>query len=433
MIKNPVLLYNKLVVVVMVLFVGIGIQPAFATTQLECIDAEFFEVTTDFVRIDKEYATHLTKGEIEEFDDLNKENIILGSFHDVGIKNITSPKTPCSGRTIPNFIKGSPVPEVFIQPGTESIDVTIVNNGTFPEYNLTCYVEIYEYITDPENGTLVYEDEITDIDLEEPNGGTKLLNFNWFTFADEGIYGLYIDLPLEIDDFPENNYRELIIGVDDTNPECDCPPIIDPPEPDGENGWFVSNITVTLNATDPWSNGVSSGVREIRYTVNGGSEQAIPGKTGSIVLTHDGKDILVKFWAIDRVGNVETPYITLIIDIDKTPPETSLIYEIVGGNWLIGWDYLYCFTVDECMSGVNVTYYRINGGEWMIYTEPFTLQGHVWLIEYYSIDNAGNVEDIKSSNVTISSNFYLFENLKLLNNYTDYIARFLIFAAFDID
>ena len=393
--RNPILLYKILIVGVIILVLGFSIQPVFASAQPKHI-------------------------QIEELDELHKDYIILDSFHDVGIKNITSPKTP-----FPAGTKSISDPEVFIQEGTEDIDVNVVNNGTFPELDLTCYVEIYEYITDPEHGILVYEDEITDIDLEEPNGGTKLLNFNDFTFANEGIYELILDLPLETDEYPDDNHKELIIGVDDTDPETDYPPILDPTDPDGENGWYVSNVTVTLNAFDPWSNEVSSGVKEIRYIVNGGAEKVLFGNSGSFILS-EGIDIFVEYWAVDRVGNVESPKNSFTVYVDITPPETYLIYEIVGGNWLIGWDFLYSFMVDEFLSGVNVTYYRIDGGEWMIYTEPFTLHGHGMQIEYYSIDNAGNVEDIKSSNVTISSSFYPFKNLRLLNNFIEYIGIFLI-------
>jgi hypothetical protein len=228
---------------------------------------------------------------------------MLDSFHDVGIKNITSP-------------------EEYIQPGTQYIDVIVENNGTFPEYGLTCYAEIWEYISDPENGSLVYEDEITDIDLE-PLGGTELLNFKDFTFAYEGIYCLYIDLPLEIDDFPENNQRELVIGIDDTKPVSSH--ILNPPEPDGENGWYVNDLEVTLTASDPRSNDVSSGVDMIKYKVGGGSEQTIIGSTGSFLITqkHDGHDILVEYWAVDNVGNTESKH-SFTVDMDQTPPTTDL-------------------------------------------------------------------------------------------------------------
>ena len=267
----------------------------------------------------------------------------IDDFHDVGIKSITSPSNPFNKFKLFSLQD----PEVYIQPGTEDIEVIVENNGTFPEYDLTCYVEIYEYITDPENGTLAYEDEITGIDLDEPNGGTKLLNFKSNTFPDEGIYKLFVDLPLEIDDFPENNQKELNIVVDDTEPASDYPPIFDPPEPDGWNGWYLSDVNVTLSATDDMS-----GVKEIRYTIDSGAEQVISGSNGSFVLTEEGYDILVEYWAIDNAGNVETPKNSFTIDIDQMPPDVSLTYEVIGGNPWQGWEFEFTLIATDEMSGI---------------------------------------------------------------------------------
>jgi hypothetical protein len=274
---------------------------------------------------------------------------------------------------------------VYIQPGTEDIEILVVNNGTFPEYDLTCYAKIYEFITDTENGTLVYEDEITGIDLDKPYGGTKLLNFKSNTFPDEGIYKLFVDLPLEIDDFPENNQRELIIAVDDTDPVSDYPPILDPPEPTGNKNWYNCNVNVTLNATDIWSNGVSSGIREIRYTIDNGAEQVIPGSNDIFVLTEDGEDILVEYWAVDNVGNVESPKNSFTISIDQTSPEVCVTYEIVGGNWLQGYELEITITATDAMSGLMIIIVFLNDE----LIEKFQGSGpqFVWTLRYWPGQN----------------------------------------------
>jgi len=54
------------------------------------------------------------------------------------------------------------------------------------------------------------------------------------------------------------------------------------------------------------------------------------------------------------------------------------------------------------MSGVNVTYWKINEEEWETYVEPFVIENPgYYVIEYYSIDNAGNIEDVKSTDFKI--------------------------------
>jgi hypothetical protein len=45
-------------------------------------------------------------------------------------------------------------------------------------------------------------------------------------------------------------------------------------------------------------------------------------------------------------------------------------------------------------SGVKTTQYRINGGTWIVYTSPFTFYaGATHIVEYFSTDNAGNLEN----------------------------------------
>ncbi|KYK26381.1 hypothetical protein AYK20_09025 [Thermoplasmatales archaeon SG8-52-1] len=157
--------------------------------------------------------------------------------------------------------------------------------GTFPELDLTCWAEIYEYYTDPENGTLLYEDNVTNIDLDVPLGGTETLTFDDFNFANEGIYGLFLSMPDENDDIPKNNGVTWGIGIDDTDPVASH--ALNPATPDGENGWYVSDVEVTLDAYDPEVLGVSSGVKEIKYRIDGGTTHTITGNHGTFDVDTD--------------------------------------------------------------------------------------------------------------------------------------------------
>jgi hypothetical protein len=251
------------------------------------------------------------------------------------------------------YCYGCPFPPycIYIQPGTENIEAIVANWGTFPELDLVCNAQIWEYITDPENGKKVFEENETDIDLETPLGGEEQLDFGQFTFAYEGRYGLFLSMPDDNDDFPKSNEMWKGICVDNTLPISTH--TLDPPEPDGENGWYVNDIEVTLQAYDPISNDVSSGVKEIGYCINGDCE-TIPGNYGTFLITeeHEGGDVLVEYWAIDHVGNEEVRHM-FFIDMDQTRPTIDLTYEVTGGNPYKGWDLLFTATAYDTASGMD--------------------------------------------------------------------------------
>jgi uncharacterized protein YxeA len=218
------------------------------------------------------------------------------------------------------LVKGGLGVDVYKQPGSENIDAVVENLGTFNELGLIAYAEIYEHIDDCENGTLVYEDNITNIDLDDPLGGTETLNFDSFGFPDEGFYQIIVNLPDMDDDFPDNNIFDWGIGVDDTPPTSTHS--YTPATPDGENGYHVSDVEVTVGASDP-SIGcevAGSGVKEIKYKIGTGSWQTIPGAGGSFTVDVDGNDLPIQYYAIDNVGNEEATN-SFTIDMDQTIPD----------------------------------------------------------------------------------------------------------------
>lgn len=82
----------------------------------------------------------------------------------------------------------------------------------------------------------------------------------------------------------------------------------------GDNGWYRSNVQITLGASDD-----KSGVMETRYSINGGAIFLTYGSP--IVLNTEGLSAL-KYFSIDKAGNDEEIK-TLEVKIDKTPPEIS--------------------------------------------------------------------------------------------------------------
>jgi len=106
---------------------------------------------------------------------------------------------------------------------------------------------------------------------------------------------------------------------------------------------------------------------------------------------------------------------------DQTPPETTLTigepkYSDVKGNIYVS--SVTTFTLNaEDDTGVASTFYRVYNDtfatDWMEYYEPFVLVGFddgKYSIEYYSIDNAGNVEQTNTVTVILFSWQYTYED-----------------------
>ncbi|KYK34851.1 MAG: hypothetical protein AYK22_04675 [Thermoplasmatales archaeon SG8-52-3] len=261
-------------------------------------------------------------------------------------------------------------------------------------------------------------------------------------------------------------------GNDDTTPPVTTYSL-DPPEPDGNNGWYVSDVNVTLNATDDFS-----GVEEIRYTINGGAEHVITGDNGSFILSEDGDDILIEYWAIDNADNVETPKNSFIIDIDQTEPDISLTYYITGWKW--GWNFEFTAEATDYCSGMERVEFYMNDmkisiiyGSGPIYTWKVTVPGYpentfnvrgliydlhinddfvkfktlivriskyyqdfdYLIIRAYAFDKAGNIasdEIINPENsISITPGIYIFKSIILPNNYIGHIGNNFISATFN--
>ena len=301
-------------------------------------------------------------------------------------------------------------PEKYIPLGSQDIDVIVENNGTFSELDLTCYAEIYEYITNCTNGTLVYEDNITDIDLNEPLGGTKALNFNSYNFAAEGLYDLFLSIPDNDDDYPNNNQVILRIGADGTPPVTNHS--LDPATPDGENGWYISDVEVTIYAEDPniGCEIPGSGVKEIGYTVDGVSG-TITGDYGSFIVHYDGDDILIEYWAVDNVGNTEAKH-TFYINMDQTKPDVK---PIEWDAYMKGLTWYVKFTcqADDATSGMDQVKMYINDELYETITGPgptyefnieWSSEFKTAMFKFVAFDTAGNSAHESVNGSVIKSN-----------------------------
>jgi hypothetical protein len=246
---------------------------------------------------------------------------------------------------------GSTAPPVdcYIGCGEAEMTAIIENAGTHDEV-VDIFFELWEWVTDPMVGTMVLSDQIDNVAIA--SGDTYEANFGVYDFADSGVYGIVIQVPLAGDCDPGNNEDLFGIGVDCCPPESFHMP--DPQYPDGENNWYTRSVDVEITAFDPLCPdpclGTSSGLKEIHYIVDGGSEVVVPGDTAEFKLTTDGVH-LVEYWAVDNAGNVEDPF-TFEIAIDKTAPAVTLLYNVYqdeSGGWKVDFN----AAASDATSGVS--------------------------------------------------------------------------------
>jgi hypothetical protein len=95
----------------------------------------------------------------------------------------------------------------------------------------------------------------------------------------------------------------------------------------GDSGWYVSDVKVTLTATDDDG---GSGVKEIHYAVDG-SEIVVQGNFASYTVEDDGTHI-VTWYAVDNAGNAE-PAQKIDVNIDKTAPSIAALSTNTAMLW----------------------------------------------------------------------------------------------------
>ncbi len=177
----------------------------------------------------------------------------------------------------------------------------------------------------------------------------------------------------------------------------------------GENTWYLSNVTVTLDASD-----ATSGVAGIRYRVDGGPWQPYVGP----FMLGAGRHSLDVF-AFDVAG-LWSLFSTTKIDIDLVGPSTAdSVAGIAGENgWYVS-DVMVTLSASDAGSGVASTAYRLDGGAWITYAGTFSIsQGGRHLLEFASVDRAGNQGPTVRDSVDVEASKPYFLSLTAAANAT---------------
>jgi len=118
----------------------------------------------------------------------------------------------------------------------------------------------------------------------------------------------------------------------------------------GQENWYISNVTLTITATD----GGGSGVAGTEYSLDAGASWN--PYTAPVVLTTEGRELLLLARSTDNASNLEGPPDQLWYNMDKTPPTVTesvnptIIPRQKSGTMV---PVNYTGTADDALSGID--------------------------------------------------------------------------------
>jgi len=297
-----------------------------------------------------------------------------------------------------DLIKAAPPPGGDWPPGTYHVAGIVKNIGvTFSEIN----IPVEAIITHTDNSTVIY-DETTTVAGPLAPGETALVTFpDDFTLYNsstwEGAYKVEIKTLLPGDDHSNNDKKTMTfkMGIVDV-----LPPITNHTITGtfGNNGWYVSNVVITLTAYDPApplkaDPKPASGVNHTYYKLHAADNWT--EYTGPVTVSTDGNYEL-SYYSVDKGTpghpfNTETVKGPFAFKMDKTAPTivlTVLALNAMKNKWLLN------ATVADATSGVfKVEFYVddvLEGNDTVGPYYTFEYKGKGKVAQAIVYDNAGN-------------------------------------------
>ncbi|MCF6278090.1 MAG: hypothetical protein L3J16_04985 [Anaerolineales bacterium] len=178
----------------------------------------------------------------------------------------------------------------------------------------------------------------------------------------------------------------------------------------GENGWFISDVTLTASASDPTP---GSGLERFESSLDGINWTAFAAP-----LTFSEGVYSLQLRAVDFAEN--TAQLTREIKVDSTPPEISaaLAGQLGAENWYISPVQAEVQTADRT-SGIALTEYRADGRNWQVYSHPLEFGDGIHQIQFRTKDAAGWISesevfdfkiDATAPHIQLPSRWYIWES-----------------------
>ena len=225
---------------------------------------------------------------------------------------------------------------------TLSSDVAPKTHSSKPA--ATPLVPLIESSTHPDENSWYSSDTATFTWAQPPGDPATIESYHWYlnqttdtiplgfhlglsntkTYAglEDGVWYLHLRAMSDSGEWSETGHRR--IQVDAKPPQVSL--AIDPPWPGSVSGWYVTPVTVTVNASD--ANG--SGVTSVEVSTDGTDWQPY---TTPLVFSTGTPGTTIYARATDDVGNLSTP-VTTTIQIDLTPPDSHVTGGAGPGTWV---------------------------------------------------------------------------------------------------
>jgi hypothetical protein len=165
-------------------------------------------------------------------------------------------------------------------------------------------------------------------------------------------------------------------GVENVNVDKTAPSLSGAPTTDANaDGWYNDDVAVKWTCDDALS-GVH-GACPANSTING-----------------EGDDLVASESISDEAGNTKSADSSPKVKIDRTAPSTSSsVPSPLDSGWY-GGAVKVTLSANDSLSGVDKTYYSVDGGIAQVYAGAFDhAEKGTHTIRFWSVDKAGNVED----------------------------------------
>ena len=201
--------------------------------------------------------------------------------------------------------------------------------------------------------------------------------------------------------------KSTVVYVDGTKPATALS--LSGDQYNGDKQYVNQRTDIVITAADPAVNNVAVGVKDTKYSVDG----AAFVNYSLFKLSAEGKR-LVSCYSTDLVSNIEMAKTTALW-VDNTPPSTEL--SIAGALYTTPSDEKLYITRDsgivltssdpvsnDTASSVMLTKYRIDSGNWLVYSGSFTIAAEgLHTLEYYALDRVQNAEALRSAKIAVDN------------------------------